>query len=529
MALDDLALGLQRAADRLLRRLQIGPPPPRARRRFLVVQIDGLSRAVLEEALASGRMPFVARLVGRHGHHIEPMSVGLPSSTPAFQMAAMYGVSPDIPGFHYHDKRRREDVHFPRPGHAARVEAEHSAGRVGILRGGSVYGCVFTGGADNSLWSFARLTRPRSRGVWSAFAPFIVVGWVAVKSLALSLVELARAGLRFVADPLGFPRHWAWLKLRLAVSVWVRQLFTLAAARDIYGGVPGVYVNYLDYDVAAHAFGPKSRRALGSLRSVDRSLRQLWRVLRRVPEHQYDFFVLSDHGQIHCVPYARVAGAPLDHIVLDHLVAGSRARARVTVGRSPAYQHGLRAYGIGRSRRARRAPAGRESAERDGIRVIAAGNNAFLYVVDASEPLLFEDLESRLPGLVEALSRSPGVGFLLCRSREGPLCYWRGRRVRLDAPDEGPFAGREDRAVLVDDAARLMAMRSAGDVVIYGVGAPEGHVSFIPEIGAHAGPSTDEMHTFLIRPPAVAVPSPITHPLQLYPFFLRYQDPDARP
>jgi len=45
-----------------------------------------------------------------------------------------------------------------------------------------------------------------------------------------------------------------------------------------------------------------------------------------------------------------------------------------------------------------------------------------------------------------------------------------------------------------------MAMPSAGDLVIYGIGASEGHVSFIPEMGAHAGPSADEMQTFIVRP-----------------------------
>jgi hypothetical protein len=34
----------------------------------------------------------------------------------------MYGVRPDIPGFHYYDKRRRADVYFPRGGDAAHVE-----------------------------------------------------------------------------------------------------------------------------------------------------------------------------------------------------------------------------------------------------------------------------------------------------------------------------------------------------------------------------------------------------------------------
>ncbi|PYM68860.1 MAG: hypothetical protein DME03_23475, partial [Candidatus Rokuibacteriota bacterium] len=129
MPLDDLVLGLQRALDRLVRRLRLGAAPVPDRRRLLIVQIDGLSRAVLEEAIAKGRAPFLARLVRQRGYRMAPMSVGLPTSTPAFQMAAMYGVRPDIPGFHYHDKRRKTDIYFPRGGDAAHVEATQAAGR----------------------------------------------------------------------------------------------------------------------------------------------------------------------------------------------------------------------------------------------------------------------------------------------------------------------------------------------------------------------------------------------------------------
>ena len=67
-----------------------------------------------------------------------------------------------------------------------------------------------------------------------------------------------------------------------------------------------------------------------------------------------------------------------------------------------------------------------------------------------------------------------------------------------------------------------MAMPSAGDLVIYGIDAPQGNVSFVAEVGTHAGPSVDELHTFLIHPPSVKVPTPITHPVQLYPHFARY-------
>src|SRR5262249_18554831 len=119
MPLDDLVLGLQGALDRVVRRRRLGAEPGPDRRRALIVQIDGLSRAVLEDAIAKGRVPFLARLVRQRGYQMAPMSVGLPTSTPAFQMAAMYGVRPDIPGFHYHDKRRRADIYFPPGRHAA--------------------------------------------------------------------------------------------------------------------------------------------------------------------------------------------------------------------------------------------------------------------------------------------------------------------------------------------------------------------------------------------------------------------------
>jgi hypothetical protein len=129
------------------------------------------------------------------------MTVGLPTSTPAFQMAAMYGVRPDIPGFHYFDRERQSDIHFPRRGHAALVEARQAAGRRGIVHGGSTYGCVFTGGAENNLFSFASLTRPSGRGLLAALSPFVLVAWVCLKNLLRTIVELVRALARLVTHP----------------------------------------------------------------------------------------------------------------------------------------------------------------------------------------------------------------------------------------------------------------------------------------------------------------------------------------
>jgi hypothetical protein len=49
-------------------------------------------------------------------------------------------------------------------------------------------------------------------------------------------------------------------------------------------------------------------------------------------------------------------------------------------------------------------------------------------------------------------------------------------------------------------------------------------VSYIAETGAHAGITFDELHTFIIAPGAVRLPSSLVHPLQLYPHFIQYQE-----
>jgi len=102
------------------------------------------------------------------------------------------------------------------------------------------------------------MKRPTSSGLLAALSALIVLAWVALKSTVITAVELTRAVLRLVADPVGEWRHgWKWLAIKVGLSVWVRELFTLAVARDIYAGAPAIYVNYLDYDVLSHAYGPR--------------------------------------------------------------------------------------------------------------------------------------------------------------------------------------------------------------------------------------------------------------------------------
>ena len=479
--------------------MRLAPPlGETSRRRFLIVQIDGLSRTLLDRALAGGSLRGLRRLLASGRLARRDLSVGLPASTPAFQAAIMYGGRPDIPGFHFYDKRAGRELHFPARGVADLVERRHAEGRPGILEGGSCYGCVFTGGAADSLWTFARLKRlaRAGRGVRRAALSALLLAWVALKRVGLTLVTLVRvAGRAILALAAGRVNlRWSMeaLLLDIGVSIWVRELFTLLVSADLYRGVPAIYVNFIDYDVFAHAYGPADRLAFRALRRADRSILQLARIVRRLPELGYDLYVLSDHGQVATRPFGALAGgASLEQVVRTALEAP--------------------------------APA---------LRVIAAGPNAFVYFTDRAEPVRAAEIETRYPRAMARLSRHPGVGLVLARGAQGPECWYRGHRVPLSArPDptiRDPFARRPDREVVVAGLRDLMAMPSAGDLVLYGIGAPGGAVSFIDERGAHAGPSEEELHAFILHPPTARLPDgALTHPRQLYPHFLAYREAAA--
>ena len=493
--MEAVVIKIQAWVDRWSRWMRLGPTAgEEPRRRFLIVQIDGLSRRLLDRALAGGHMRNTRRLLATGQLERRELSVGLPTSTPAFQAALMYGVRPDIPGFHFYDKREGVELHFPKRGVAARVEQRIGAGHAGILEDGACYGCVFTGGAPDSLWTYARLKSlaRAGSGLRRTALSLLLIAWVALKCVGLTLVTLARSIGRSVTGlPAGrgrFRRAVEALAIDIGVSIWARQLFTLLVSADIYRGVPAIYVNFLDYDVISHAFGPADRLSFRALRRVDRSIQQLARIVRRLPELGYDLYVLSDHGQALTRPFHRVTrGVPLERVVRSTLdVSG------------------------------------------DDVRVIAAGPNAFVYFTDRADPISAAEIESRHPRALARLSRHPGIGLVLARGRDGPVCWFRGQRVPLgrrpDPAVRDPFARRADRALVVAGLRDLMAMPSAGDIVLYGTGAPGGDVSFIDELGAHAGPSEDELHTFVLHPPSVRLPAgPLTHPVELYPHFRAYR------
>lgn len=533
-----LARTASRWMDAVVRWGRLPAPPPPAGRRFVIVQVCGCSHQVLERALARGRMPALRRLLRRGLLRLHRIPAGLPTSTPAFQAALMYGAPVDIPGFEFLDKRAGLYRWFPRPWDAAAIEAAHAARGRGILRGGRAYGSVFAGGAADAVLTFARLLRPYPPwgrlGLRARIVPFLALAWVGARMSGLG----AWALLRWAGAALGAGRGgraavpFREFLVGVLVSGWLRELFTLGATLDLYGGVPALYVNFVDYDVQAHKLGPEHPRALAALRAVDRSIARIARTVRRLPELGYDLFVLSDHGQIRSVPFHSVAPresvAGIVRACFGPPPGGLPVAPAITPAAEAPPPMPLSPFA---PRWRRPAPYldgpvhERNAVWVDELCVVPAGPNVNVYLTHTRERVLAEEIERRHPGALERLSRHPAIGFVLTRAAAGPVCYYRGEVLCIPpapGPTGCPVFDRPDRDIVVRALRELLDMPSGGDVILYGHYAPAGCVNFLDERGSHAGPSEPELYAFFAAPPRVPLPADIAGPRDLHAVFERY-------
>jgi hypothetical protein len=323
--------------------------------------------------------------------------------------------------------------------------------------------------------------------------------------------------------------------VRILIGGWMRELFTLGVTLDVYGGVPAVYVNFVDYDVSAHALGPEHPAGFRALRRVDRSIGAIARAVRRVPELGYDLFVLSDHGQVPSVPFAQVnPGQTVAATVLecfgpprdDAAAAGRPAPAVAVDPPMPLWP-----FAAARQRGVEfldRPVRERNAVWAGGLCIVPAGPNVNVYLTHTPERVLAEEIEARYPGALARLSRHPAIGFVLTRDAAGPVCYYRSEVLRIP-PTPGvtgcPVFDRPDRHIVVRGLQDLLDMPSGGDVILYGHYADAGCVNFLGERGGHAGPSEAELYAFVAAPPAVAAAvAAVAAPSDLHRVFESYHE-----
>ncbi|HEX6837155.1 MAG TPA: alkaline phosphatase family protein, partial [Polyangia bacterium] len=447
----------------------------------------------------------------------------------------LYGARDGVPGFGWYDRALGRQVRMDLAEDVSALEPGLVADRRPLLDGGTSYGTIWPGGADDAFFNVVlfnygvtttgKLVRNAYDKLVSTVAGAVIAGKVASRfllELGVGLWDFVRWCRRIRSTRF----EWRFLYMRLFVSVVMRDVATQMAVLDILRGVPRIFLDYLGYDEYAHRRGPDSELALYNLQGIDSAIAKIFRAVRAVPEYKYDVFVFSDHGQLSTTPFERIVGRELAELVLDHarVAVGHSLSAddvrelvslRTTEFWSRTLPKGLRGparlYVDWLRRRVRRAADEHAWSPIDAIEVVSGGSIAHIYLDrGAPERLTLEQIDARFPELIDALEHCPAVGLMVARGAAGPMVMYRGGRWRLG--DRRALERLEPFRRLGYELAATHLMHAAegeryGDLVLYGAFAEAGDVSFDFEFGSHGGIAPDELDQFVLHPAHIALPA----------------------
>ncbi|HZD04519.1 MAG TPA: alkaline phosphatase family protein, partial [Longimicrobiales bacterium] len=339
--------------------------------------------------------------------------------------------------------------------------------------------------------------------------------------------------------------YWWYLPfLHIGTNVVLRELQTLSILLDIHLGVPSIYTTYNAYDEFAHHFGPSSRTAYKSLRALDRRIKEIFKMINRIPGRPYDVYILSDHGQTPSVPYRVRYQETLGDTVLGAVKQGVYTMARTgeygppreaveflvgeleevaTTGSLPTRKAGLR---LGRWLRKHYNvfPLVAEVVrveETHQLVVTYSSSLAHVYWTDPARPLSLDEIrdDPDRRALYYFLVAHRGIGVVLTRMLDGVHAESAAGRALLGADGSlevmkgkdplAPFAPGdvERRAIL-----HLVRLENAGDIVLFGAYDPDEdlQVCFDDQVGAHGALGGRQFWPFFLSAPGLV---PATYPL----------------
>jgi hypothetical protein len=536
-------------------------------RGFVGIQIDALAFEDLERALEGGHLPFLRRLIERNGWELRRYPAGLPSATPAAQASIFHGTKDRIPAFRFYEKRDRRVIIGSQTSSMQYIR-DRLPDR-GILTGGSSYVNLYDGGADRAVFTLSdrnRQTFLANLGGRRILMLLLLHPIRAIRMVLVAVLEYLREERdRLISQIRGTATHYWWYLpfLHIGTNVVLRELQTLSILLDLYVGVPAVYTTYNAYDEFAHHFGPSSSTAYKSLRALDRRIKEIFKLINRIPGRPYDVYILSDHGQTPSVPYRVRYGETLGDTILGAAERGAYVMAQTgeygppreaveflvgeleevaATGSAP-----TRTAGLGLGRWLRRhykvfplvAEVVRPLEEHDLV-VTYSSSLAHVYWTDPPRPLKFEEIrdDPDRRALYYFLVAHQGVGVVLSRMLDGVHAESAEGRSLVTADGQVEvLQGQDPLAVFAPGPAEcnallhLVRLDNAGDLVLFGAYDPEAdlQVCFDDQVGAHGALGGRQFWPFLLTAPGL-VPErhPIADPLDLHPLLARYplREPD---
>ena len=477
---------------------------------LVLIQIDGLSKDQLMAAIERGAAPFLRGLIQKEFYKVYSHYPGLPTSTPSVQGELFYGIKQCVPAFTFFDKEANRVFRMYDSDAAIEIEQRLTSQGEGLLKQGSSYSNIYSGGAEETHFCAGVLGWSR---IWKDVNPvnlmvvfvahmpsFIRMSALIIWELGLGIAEFFRGifkGRKFMTE-------FKFIYLRALIGIHLRELVSLGARIDIARGLPIIHLNYLGYDENAHHSGPSSKDAHWALRGIDRAIEKIYRRAVHSPRRSYDVWIYSDHGQEDAVSYAAQYGRPV-HEAVAEVFGDFDVTAELVY---PFNKNGEQLY------RARflglpfidqlfgKANPDREVRREKKIVITAVGPTGNIYL--PGEMSLVEKHQ-----FAKALVDQAKIPVVMLPEAPGHVRVWTEAGEFNLPQDAGQVLG-EDHPFLrpvTEDLIRLCHHPNAGDFAFMGFRRDGSPLTFPEERGSHAGPGLEETNAFALLPVDIIPPT----------------------
>jgi len=499
---------------------------------FVILQIDGLSFADLQKAFKYNYMPFLKKITFKNRFIVKEMKTGLPSNTPYTQSAMFYNNESSIPGFRWYIKDKKRDMTFKLPDTAAYVDRQYDFSKA-ILRGGTCYVSLLSGGADEGLFTLSRafekeradrLYGLRILGLTLINIPtMLYILWLSMKEFYREIRDFLNYTFKGqIQRSEGF-----FPIVRIINNVIFREISVWAIIRDIKRSVPYIYMDFTIYDENAHQRGPDRKNVLHVLRDIDTDIRNMYRATRKNKKMKYDLYILSDHGQTFSIPYTFINDGTFEDFVKNY-IKESEAQAekysedwnsnvlkfardiqgKIFATKTVNYMAGKLGSHIEKAASKKIKHETQQTASvRQDVAVKYSGPLAQVYFTNIPGKADMEVIESAYPGLMNNILEHKDIEMIAFRSKDdkavmgknGMLVNKKGKNG-FEVTGTNPLNCYEDTQFAFEEIMSLLDRQESGDLIVLSRYKNNFTINFEEQLSAHGGMGGNQNNAFFIHP-----------------------------
>lgn len=549
---------------------------------LIMLEIDGLAKEILEEAIQKGHMPTLKKWMEQETHTLKEWETDLSSQTGASQAGILHGNNKDIVAYRWVEKENNNKIIVSSNfSHAPLIEKSVSDCNGLLSDKGASRANMFSGDSDDFIFTSSKIIELKklyNKTWYSVFTTpysfqrvFVLFLWDILKELKSQIVHKIKD-----IHP-RIHRGIIYATLRAGGNVFLREVVTETLIGDILKGeINSAYATYVGYDEVAHHSGIRDNDVWGVLEDIDLEINRLENAAS-ISKRPYEFVILSDHGQGNGATFKQKYGITLGNFVrrflpedmkslqvneeLDHF-KNSYIPKNESIENIKEKVDNIKDYDLFNEHKSLQNLKeksidffkideiyenkqiqnlrkkynnnldyikGHEASQHttkkasdSELIVLGSGNLGLIYLTQWEHRLTYEEIISLFPDLIPGLVKHPGIGFILVESiTNGGMVIGENGIYYLESDE---ITGENPLANFGENAARHLkrhnTFKHMPDILVNSFYNPEtGDICAFEElIGSHGGLGGTQTKPFILYPSNWNCPNELIGAKSIYNF-----------